>query len=404
MSKSISVGSNPTIRVGSVSGDLSIVGWDGSELLIKGDEDDIRFEQTGEKVSVSSTDDLSLRVPKGATLELDKLGGDVSIRGVTGGCEFKEVSGDLSIRDAGSIAIDKLDGDFSVASTTGDLFAKNIEGDMSLRDVNGNVTIEVISDDLSLRGLRGNLHVKSSHGDISINSVSGDVQIDSVADDLALRGAGGNVRVNVGEDVVVYLEPRAECEYSVHAGEDILLVLPKNINATLDIHGDGIVMDWKGVENDEATQRVVVLGDGSARITLNAGGEIRVSDRADAGESADEFGNFAGLNFDWSDFGERITRQVTQATSRAAKRAEEALRRAERHAARHVRGGQSGAGAGMGRWNWDVKGTPRPPASPMSPSEPVADEERMAILKMLSEKKISAEQAEQLLKALEGGV
>jgi hypothetical protein len=33
----------------------------------------------------------------------------------------------------------------------------------------------------------------------------------------------------------------------------------------------------------------------------------------------------------------------------------------------------------------------------------VADEERMAILKMLQEKKITSEQAEQLLNALEGG-
>jgi hypothetical protein len=39
----------------------------------------------------------------------------------------------------------------------------------------------------------------------------------------------------------------------------------------------------------------------------------------------------------------------------------------------------------------------------MPKSEPVSEEERMAILKMLQEKKITAEQAEQLLQALEGG-
>ena len=41
------------------------------------------------------------------------------------------------------------------------------------------------------------------------------------------------------------------------------------------------------------------------------------------------------------------------------------------------------------------------PSAP--PSEPVSEDERMAILKMLQEKKISAVQAEELLKALEGG-
>ena len=50
-------------------------------------------------------------------------------------------------------------------------------------------------------------------------------------------------------------------------------------------------------------------------------------------------------------------------------------------------------------FNWSPGyGTP-----PVPPSEPVSDEERMAILKMLQEKKITAEEAEQLLSALEGG-
>jgi hypothetical protein len=56
----------------------------------------------------------------------------------------------------------------------------------------------------------------------------------------------------------------------------------------------------------------------------------------------------------------------------------------------------------VGRWNWDV-GPGSVPPPPPSQSEPVAEEERMAILKMLAEKKITAEQAEQLLSALEGG-
>lgn len=401
MSKSVFVGNNPRIRIESVGGDLSVVGWDGNDLLLKGDEDEIRFEQTGEVVSVFSSDDLSLRVPRGASLEFTRIGGDASIRGVVGGCELKEVAGDLSIRDIGAITIDTIHGDLSLSNTKGNVYVKNIHSDASIRDVEGNLEIESIADDLSLREVKGNLHVKNAHGDVSIHGVDGNVVLDSVADDLALRGARGNIKVNVGEDVVVYLDPKADAEYSIHADDDILLVLPKNANATLDMRADEIFMDWQGTENDDATQRVVTLGDGSAKINLNAGGEIRVSNRADAGNSVDEFGNFAGLNFDWSGFGERISRQVEQATTRAAKRAEEAARRAERHAERHLRRGKGGLVAG--RWNWDFKGAPKPPLPPDPPSEPVSEEERMAILKMLAEKKITAQQAEELLNALDGG-
>ena len=363
MSRSIHVGPSPKINNKAVSGDLSIIGWEGEDLLIKADDDDTRVEQKNGEVSLSSGGDLSLRIPKAAYLLLQSVGEDVAIRGVMGDIELKEVDGDLSIREAGSIAIDTVSGDFS------------------------------------LRSAKKNLYVKNAHGDVSIRDVEGSVTLDSVADDLALRGARGNIKVNVGEDVVVYLEPKPDGEYSITAGDDILLVLPTNANATITMRGDDIDVDWPDMKEEDVTESVVTLGNGSAKISLNAGGKVRVSNNAEAGESAEEFGNFAGLNFDWSGFGERISKRVEQATARAAKRVEEAARRAERHAGRFARHGKHGSS--LGPWNWDFgpKGVPNPPPPP---SEPVSEDERMAILKMLAEKKITAEQAEQLLAALEG--
>lgn len=371
MTKTISAGKSPNIIVDVIDGDLSVVGWDG-DLLIKGDEDEFSVEEKGGAIHLSSDGDLSLRVPKGSSFQFNKISGDASIRGVKGGVQLKEIEGDLSIRDAGSVSIDVIHSDFSLRGSTGDIFVKNAHGDVSIRDVEGNINLE------------------------------------TVADDLALQGVGGNVRVNVGDDVIVYLEPQADGNYSVVAGDDILLVLPANANATLTMHGDEINIDLPGfVDEEDATERSVVLGDGSAKISLSAGGDIRVSDKANAGEFAEEFGNFAGLNFDWSGFGERISHQVERVTERvarqaeqAARRAEEAGRRAERHAERHARKWKGKVN--VGRWNWNIgpTGVITPPSPP---SEPVAEEERMAILKMLQEKKISAAQADELLKALDGG-
>ena len=365
MSRIISAGKTPSIKIEAIDGDLSVVGWDGEDILIKTDEDELTLQHNGETVSFSCTDDVSLRVPRDASLSIERVGGDMALRGVLGSIKINEIDNDLSMRDV------------------------------------GNVSIETIKADFSLRGAKGNLAVKSVGGDVSIRDVEGNIALDSVADDLALRGARGNVKVNVGEDVVVYLEPKADGAYSITAGDDILLVLKPTANVTLSMNGDEIDVDWPGVENqDDITERVLVLGDGSAKISLNAGGDIRVTNDAEAGNSAEDFGNFAGMNFDWSGFGERISRQVEQATARAAKRAEEAARRVERHAKRHA--GRWGANVKAGRWNWEMgpKGVPIPPSPP---SEPVAEEERLAVLKMLAEKKITAEQAEQLLSALEGG-
>ncbi|HXF84028.1 MAG TPA: hypothetical protein VNK49_01445 [Anaerolineales bacterium] len=361
MPKTITAGTSPKIILHSINGDLSIVGWESMDILVKGDEDEVHLEQHEEEVLLSCEGDLSLRVPKAASFQIKTIGGDASVRGVTGNIEIKEVHGDLSIRDAGSISVGAVHADFS------------------------------------LRGAKGNLYVKSAYGDVSIRDVEGDVVLDSVADDLALRGGRGNIKVNVGEDVVVYLDPKPDGEYSITAGDDILLVLKPDANATLTMQGDQIVVDWPGVKKEEeVTERTIVLGNGSARITLQAGGDVRVTNKADAGYSADEFGNFAGLDFDWSGFGERISRQVEQATARAAKHAEEAARRAARYA-RHA--AHSGRGF-VFDWNIGAKGAS---PAPQSSSEPVTEEERLMILKMLQEKKITAEEAERLFSALEGG-
>jgi hypothetical protein len=356
MSKTISAGRTPKIMIEFIGGDLSLVGWEGEDILLKGDDDEIQFNQNGETVTVSCEDDLSLRVPKASSIIVKKIDGDASIRGMMGGIEVQEIEGDLSIRDMDSASIGTLHSDFS------------------------------------LRGAKGHLSIKSALGDVSIREVDGSISLESVADDLALRDVRGNIHANVAGDVVLYLNPQSGNAYSVNAGDDILLVMPPKANATLTLSADSIEIEWKGVRNDEdVTNRVITLGDGSAIVNLVAGGDIRVSNQPNAGETAEDFGNFAGIGMDWSGFGERISRQV----SRATKQAEDVARRMDQKFSRSG----SKVNAGMGRWNWDLS----PKGVPMPSKPPVSDEERLAILKMLQEKKITAEEAEKLLSALEGG-
>jgi hypothetical protein len=362
MSKTISAGKTPAVEIEMIGGDLSVVGWEGDDILIKADDDELRVDQQGERVKISCDDDLSLRMPRAATILVHNVAGDMSLRSVMGGVELKEIHGDLSIRDVDSVLIGSVHADFN------------------------------------LRGAKGNLSVKTVHGDASIREVEGHVLLESVSDDLALRDVRGNVSANVGDDVVLYLNPQPGNAYTVTAGDDILLVMPPKVNATLTLNGDEVDVAWKGVPNEEdVTSRVVILGDGSAVVNLNAGGDIRVTNQSDAGDSAEDFGNFAGIGFDWSGFGERISKTVQDATRLASRRVEEAARRVERQAGRHTK--HAKASVKVGRWNWDVSPGQFTPAPP---SEAVSDQERMSILNMLAEKKITSEQADQLLAALEG--
>jgi hypothetical protein len=361
MSKRISVGSQPKVKIESVEGDLRLVGWGNDEILVRSDEDVVTLQQNGDEVSISCQDDLALNVPKDSQVHILTVNGDTSVRGLVGAFEADLLNGDVAMRNVGK------------------------------------VTLGAVESDFSLRGAKGDAHVKSVGGDASLRGVDGSLTLDSVSDDLAIRGVGGNLKVDVDADVVIHLEPNPGQEYSVVAGDDIMLVLPEDANATLTLNADRVAVNFPGVKPDDSTSKVVKLGKGAARINLNAGGRLLVSTDTGAADSADEFGNFAGMMFDWGSWGRElgqdwgnIGREIGERVSRQA---QQAARRAERKVRK-----AAGRRHGRMKWTMDFDNLPKPPKR-----EPVSEGERMTILRMLAEKKITSEEAEQLLSALEGG-
>ena len=381
MSVSFNLGAEPKITIESVDGDLRLVGWDNDEILIKISDEDVltSTQEDPDGLVLSCPDDLSINVPRNASVSILKVMGDMSVRGIAGSLNVEFVDGDVSMRDVGQVSVGTIESDFS------------------------------------LRAAKGDVHVKHVGSDASLRGVDGSIKLDSVSDDLAIRGVGGNLTVDVDDDVVVHLEPKPDQEYSVIAGDDIMLVLPTDANATLNLSGDQILVNIPGVEVDDSPSQVVTLGEGAAKINLNAGSRLLVSDTELAADSAHEFSNFAGMMFDlgnigkefgeywgnWGqEFGERVSQKAVDAAERAAQKAEAAARRMERHARHQERHARKAARKGA-KFSWTFDSSKFPSAP--KPSEPVSDEERMTILQMLSEKKITAEQAEELLAALDGG-
>jgi dsDNA-specific endonuclease/ATPase MutS2 len=115
---------------------------------------------------------------------------------------------------------------------------------------------------------------------------------------------------------------------------------------------------------------------------------------------------------------ERIAQRARQDSERTAERIQEKMRRVQekldrkmaetqRRAEQKARAAQHRAAAAqrrahsLGRHSWNFS-WPTPPVPPEAPGESVSDEERVMILRMLEQKKITPEQADQLLTALEG--
>ncbi len=363
LKKTLAVLPHFKIVLPSAPGDLRITGWDRDEIAAKTDGDVLDLVLDGETVTVSCDDDLILNVPRAAAVQVDHAEGDVEVRTLTGGLSFGAVMGDLSLREVGALTIGSVEGDLSLRGANGSLSAGEINSDVSIRDVQGSVDLESVSEDLYVRGVTGNLHAR------------------------------------VEEDAVMYLEPHEGSAIDVSAEGDILLHIPVKASATLSLEADDpddISVQIPGAMISGENPRSVILGDGgSIAIHLKSEGDILVTSESKEWESAAEF-DF-GANWPLpEDFSERINRTVQRAT----RQAEESARRGARQAEAAARRMDERARQQSRRFafNWSPgRGVPTPPA------EPVSDEERMAILKMLQEKKITSEDAEKLLSALEGG-
>ena len=383
--QTIQVGARSKINVASVPGDLQVVGWERNELMAKTDGGQLDITSSGEASSVACDADLILYAPRDASLNVESIGGDADLRALAGPTEIENVGGDLSLRNVGPIEVSNVGGDLSLRGCSGDFLVKNVGSDASLRDVQGSVGI------------------------------------DRVGSDLYLRGARGDVAINAGSDAVLYLQPKAAVKYAITAGSDVLLRLPAQMDAELMLQGgssESIRVDLPDVEAfQEGSVRTLKLGTGLAKISVTAGDDVVVTSRADEWESMAEFdgnardesfysGEVPGFS---SELHERINQKVQEATlralekstraqARAQSRADAAIRRAEGKMRAHDRRMKAG-GVFIGRW----KSSPDQPANPVAPTDqPVSDEERLTILRMLQDKKISMEDAEKLLAALEG--
>lgn len=404
-----SVQPDVNVHVKSIPGDLRVAGWERHEIMAKTDGDELELISSNGSVQASCDEDLILYVPRQATLDIEQVSGDASLQALQGPVSIGPVAGNLTMNDVGAVNLDSVSGDASFRKT-GAVTGKSVSGDFSLRSGNGPCALEMIGSDASIR------------------DVNGEVAIERVGSDLYARNIRGSVNVCSDADVALYIDPLPGCTYTATAGDDIIVRLPPKVNLELHLVGadeDRVNVNVPGVDfpGDSATYDFTI-GESSediAKMYLTAEDDLLVTSQSDVWESAADFGvdmndvgtwgipNFPPLPPDFSD---RISRRVQAAMERAQshieaagrhaettnRKVEAALRRAEAKArAASVRARRGHVNMHIGRWDWDLH-----PQGPPPEVEPATDEERLSILRMLHEKKITLEEAEKLLAALEG--
>ncbi len=351
------VGERPKVKVEQVAGDLTVSARAGATLEAAAPEGArLEVRQTKDAWLVICTEDLDLVVPAEAGLQVAEVGGALKIEGLRGALEVGRVGGEVELRRVASARVE---------AAGGDLVARQVEGD---------------------------LRVGAVGGDMLVLSLSGNLEAGRAGGDLRLRQVRGAVTVEAGGDAHLDLEPPPGSRSRVVAGGDLICRLPEGASLRLTVRAGGELRlpeaEEKVLRRGEAT---VVLGEGEAELELAAGGRAWV--RADQGGeveiSPEEWGAYVaskvaesleGVESVLETFGGGV---VEIRASRLADRVGRAVARAMRR-------------RGRGRREVSLR-IERPG------KRGAHEEERMMILRMVEQGKITAEEAARLLEALGEG-
>lgn len=191
------------VDVSNVAGRIEVEAWDRNELhltgtlapeveqlIIDGDEAHLRIEVDVADGSrrVGETR-LKLMVPARASVELEAVSADVSVKGLRGDVEVATVSGDIRLETSsrrieaasvsGDVTLTGPSHDTEVASVSGNVSVRGAQGKLRGESVSGDVWLDLGSvDHLQLESVSGDIEVTASLGDaveVSIETLSGNI-------------------------------------------------------------------------------------------------------------------------------------------------------------------------------------------------------------------------------------
>ena len=209
---------------------------------------------------------------------------------------------------------------------------------------------------------------------VEVEQVGGDLEVEGWSQpDVQVRGDHVQIRKGAGAILIT-------------SGGNLVVSMPSGAKLVLtSIGGNVRVQDMAGIVELQLVGGDVTLRNltGQVRLSGPIGGETHLENVTSVSMNPAKAG--AG-----TDGNEDRRRKVEE----AARRAVEKLKRAEQKALQHSQ--MRSHRFDTGRWKY------RAGPDTFAPVQPVSEEERVAILRMLHDKKITAEQADQLLTALEG--
>lgn len=189
--KRATVAADVLVDVENVQGRVDITAWDRNEVelvaVLESDEDKFEYQATDRevRVKVSRPDGhyrhdededaiLTLRVPKGARLDVGTVSADIKVMGVRGEQRLGTVSGDLGTQAYDEpVDVRAVSGDITVAGTGGKaaVRSESVSGTTVVNGIRGGFEGKAVSGDLEI--------AVTEAGRLRLGTVSGDISADA---------------------------------------------------------------------------------------------------------------------------------------------------------------------------------------------------------------------------------
>lgn len=401
----IQTGATPTIRLQNIEGNLTLSGWDRPEIQarVRGAADALVIEQQDGRVTISCEDDLWLQTPVQSAITIGSVEGNAAIDLILSGLTIDTIEGNAVVNSVNAVTASQIEGNFTARLIAGDLRIDAIEGNAQIAKVGGDIRLGAVEGNLLLDETGGSIEA-TAEGNVKVQATLASGQQCTIRAEEGItcevpRDAGGvfvlkaegHIRVrDLGEErsvrngVLNFERAPAHARLTLEAEGNILLrgVQPRDLDAT----------EFTGTLEEEMALR-------SVEITQQISAQIEAQVNELSRQLDDKLARI-GTN-------EELATSIQEKVQFAMRRAEEKLAEALRKVEQRTQEAESRRRKSPG---WAAPPTPpmppaapKPSASPKSKRTPTTDEERMLILRMVEQGKLSVEQAEKLLLALNGG-
>jgi hypothetical protein len=443
----VTIEAAPAAVVVTVDGDIDVEVPLGITLQVEALPGSLEIEQVHGEIAIDAVHG-SLSLSQTGAVNVAQTGAHLSAKGVHGSLHAGAIGAHASVSEIhGSLHFDRVGGHAKLREVHGDVDIARVGGHAKVREIHGHLNIERVG---------GHLKASQVHGAMAVTA-GGNAKLMLVGGQACRVKAGGNLKCHIaeggGNDVslkagagvrVSALDTEIELKGGRHSWQGAAgeggpeVVLTAGGLARLEMGGAARSFDgdershgrgrrawrfetreggdaWRDIEVD-FEQAASSAAEGAARM---AGQFEQLAEQiarrvADAVSGIEK--NLSDVDMGEHDV-ERLRNRMSQVGERFAERLEHRLQRAVAHAARRGvrarvrtqrRGGADSGEAweGVSKWVEEMTG----PAWRRGPEggEPTAakavpgasGDEVMTILRMVEEKRISAEEAEKLIAAL----